>query len=106
MSNKTAGVKMHSQATKGKQSLDYTALWQLGAHKLRVKRRRDSYDFQSWARIERWDGSAWQEVATIPYSSMSEDSYYSRESIIRPTPAELQDEDMLLRLADMILGGE
>lgn len=91
--------------TKGKQSLDYRATWRLGGHTLRVRRKRDFYDFQSHAVIERHDGSAWQKVETIPGEGLSfsaGDSSVSNGT--RPNPAEIADEALLLRKAALILG--
>ncbi len=33
-------------------------------HTLRVRIRWNSHEFQSWGKIERWDGTEWREVAT------------------------------------------
>ena len=36
--------------------------------KLRVRIHRDFYDYQSYARVERWDGQRWAEVDHLPYN--------------------------------------
>ena len=59
---------------KGRQSWNYTriyvsgslAIGNLGEHKLRVTIKRDSLDAQSYARCDRWDGTKWQQVCSIP----------------------------------------
>lgn len=46
---------------------DYTHIFKWGPHRLRVKIHIDqSYDFQSRAHIERWNGEKWFEVASMP----------------------------------------
>ena len=51
----------------------------MNGHKLRIEIRRDGYKFQSWARLERWDGDKWRELATIPYGAMqTPDAQYGR----------------------------
>jgi len=37
-----------------------------GEYKLRVRIRRNAYDEQSYALVERWDGSKWHEVVKQP----------------------------------------
>jgi hypothetical protein len=39
--------------------------------RLRATVYRDSYDFQSSAQIERWDGARWQAVARIPMTLLT-----------------------------------
>lgn len=89
----------------GRSSLEYQALWQLGEHRLRVRRDRDAYAFQSSAIIERWNGEAWKQVESIPYEMMatSDDDSYVVKNAPRPLQAELADEAELLRLAGLIL---
>lgn len=41
-----------------------------GIHKLRIEICSDSYAFQCYARIERWDGSQWQEVEHVHHGNM------------------------------------
>lgn len=38
---------------------------------LRTTIRRNAYDEQSWSKVERWDGSRWQEVVSIPIEFLS-----------------------------------
>lgn len=99
------------KCARGKQSLELVSLWQVATgkatelpHKLRVRRVRDVYDFQSSACVERWDGVRWQELVALPFATMGADSYYGPESkTVRPTPAELADEAELMRLALLVL---
>lgn len=94
------------RCTHGQQSLEYRAIWQTGPHRMRVRRKRDFYDFQSFARIERWDGTHWCEVDSIPYAKMATcqaDCSSNTYDSSRPTQAELDDEAELIRLASLIL---
>jgi hypothetical protein len=102
---KTKPKLMDRKCSKGQQSLNMTAIWTMGSHRLRVQRKRDAYDFQSYAMIERWDGTKWHNVASIPFGMMAhggQDIYVSR-STARPNPSELEDETELLRLAALVL---
>lgn len=97
-------VMLDRKCTNGQQSLELVSIWNYGDHKLRIRRRRNAYDFQSWALVERWDGTKWQEVAQIPFAAMAcahEDSYVSKAA--RPNGAERTDEKELLRLAALVL---
>jgi hypothetical protein len=92
--------------THGQQSLEYRAIWQTGKHKMRVRRKRDFYDFQSYAIIERWNGEKWLSVESIPYREMTTgdgDSSSVIKDVARPVRAELADEEELIRLASLIL---
>lgn len=61
------------EATIAGQKFEYTNIVKVcvrlgirdSVHKLRVRISRDSYDFQSWARVERWDGKQWQLVHSL-----------------------------------------
>lgn len=60
--------------TRGGQSLDYAALWTVGStprRRARVIIKRDSYDGQSYARIDLWDGDKWNHVTSLPRSYMA-----------------------------------
>ena len=67
------------------QGFDYQELLTLNAHKLRILIHVDSsFKFQSSARIERYDGTAWQEVAHIaPASIASTPDFYGPGSTMR-----------------------
>lgn len=94
------------KCTRGNQSLELVSLWAHGTHKLRVRRKRDSYAFQSGALVERWDGTEWREVATLAFGAMNgvtSTMEFEASRKPRPTPSELADEKELLRLAEMVL---
>lgn len=55
---------------KGKQSVEYYEILIIESYKLRIKIKSDSYDFQSYAFIELWNGQEWKEVHKIHYASM------------------------------------
>jgi hypothetical protein len=102
----TQATLLNRDATRGQQDLLYKALWTVGDHRLRIRRRRNAYAFQSHAVVERWNGEEWRKVESIPYESMATsqgDSYVSRNTQ-RPNKAELDDERELLRRACLVLG--
>lgn len=100
----TTPTLLDRACSRGQQSLDYRAIWMLGEHKLCVRRKRDAYDFQSSATVDRWDGEKWHRVDSIHFSRMNTgqgDSYVSKDA--RPNRSELLDEEELLRLAALVL---
>ena len=40
-----------------------------GSSRIRVRIRRNAYDFQSWAIAELWDDTKWNQVVTLPFTS-------------------------------------
>lgn len=63
MASKT--TSLHVAIAKGSQDLKYTEIVRFGEHRLRIEMRADSYVAQSWAKVERWNGSEWAELYTI-----------------------------------------
>jgi len=61
-----------SEIGNGGQDVVFTEILALDdGTKLRVSIRSDSYAFQSYARVDRWDGAKWQRVHSIHYSQMA-----------------------------------
>lgn len=85
------------QCTKLQQGHRYTEVLALGPHKLRVDIRRDSYDFQSSAKIERWDGDQWREVHSLHYGAMATGRWAEVPS------AFADDRNTLIKVATTIL---
>ncbi len=89
--------------SQGTQSLEYTELVELRANTLQIKIKSDSYDFQSYAIIDRWDGRQWQRVASIGYGSMATKS--GLHYVPNPHNGMFEeDRDRLVEKARMILG--
>lgn len=63
------------------QSWHYTQLVKVGDTKFRIRLRRNAYDFQSYAVIERWNGEEWKEVLSRPIREMlcKDVHYYSEQ---------------------------
>lgn len=78
------------RAWKDRASVRYHEIREVGAggitHRLQISIAADSYNSQSVARIDRWDGQAWQPVATIPGVLMATNT-------IRPNYLVLWDDD-------------
>lgn len=57
----------------GRQSMDYVATWAMHGEAVRIRIRRDFYDFQSFAVAELFDpeGRKWNRVASLPFSQMA-----------------------------------
>lgn len=62
---------LSSRYWQGRQSWEYEELLEVGGHRLRVRIDCDSYDFQSSAVCERWDGNAWREVSRLAGQAMN-----------------------------------
>lgn len=117
-------VLLSRRAWRGQQSVEYHAIREvhdtppLGhdvvIHRLQIAIDADSYDVQSGARIQRWDGQTWQTVATIPYTLMEstkvEPNYnrlWNRDGGGLSPDGEAAiyaDEAELVRLAALVLG--
>lgn len=56
------------------QSVYYESLWEISCgdtkKKVKIEIRRNTYDFQSWARSSLFDGNKWNGVALIPCEHM------------------------------------
>ena len=90
----------------GGQDVDYVEVLQAGDHKLRVKIRSDAYAFQSYARVERWDGEKWQFLHGLGSSNMRTPT--GLYTVHRAVDGHLEtkfrkDRDELVRLAEAIL---
>lgn len=65
---------IESREFRGTQSRNLTRVVKTGqGHKLRIRIKRDSYDFQSYARIELWSETEgkWNFVNNIPHPEMA-----------------------------------
>lgn len=58
---------LNNETWAANQSWHDERLLELDAHVCRTTVRRNAYDAQSYARVERWDGSQWQSVCNIPF---------------------------------------
>lgn len=99
---------LHARAFKGHQSSEFSELvemqnhdvWPYERHRLQVSIDRDSYDFQSSAKISRWDGAEWKAVASIPYTEMrTGDIAYKRVPAEEDFEADRRD---LINLASLV----
>jgi hypothetical protein len=73
------------------------------SHKLRVIIKSDCYDFQSSARIQRWDGDKWHDVHFIGGSAMSSRMSYETKPGQRHISKDRQE---LVRVAALVLFDE
>ena len=87
---------------RGTQTVVYQELVQLLGSKLRVRIGSNAYRFQSFARVDRWDGAKWQEVWHIePESMATRDGLYVARDV---TAAEFErDRNTLLSYAERIV---
>lgn len=103
--------RMTQKAWHAEQSWYYEALWEASGEKLRLRIRRNTYDFQSYAIIEIYDPAQrkWNDLAAIPFANMASmaiNAYtrpedFERNHLIRNFEA---DENTLLNEARMVLG--
>lgn len=98
---------LHTEIGKGGQSADYTELLTLGTtdrtHRLRVTIRSDAYAFQSFARIDRFDGTLWHPLGSIHHARMHTRTglAYGRHALAEGDFA--ADRNALVNLARLIL---
>lgn len=80
---------LHKDITqdKGRQSLMGTYIVQDDDHKLKATIKRNAYDFQSYATVDRWNGEEWKRVVSFDilkleiahYSYLTNDPYWKTE---------------------------
>ena len=63
-------ISQGSQSVEYVEILDLPSVYQDQSAKLRIKIKSDSYKFQSFARVEKWDGDKWREVHSIHHGIM------------------------------------
>ncbi len=57
--------------SKGQHSVNYKEILKVDGVKLRIIIESDAYDFQSCARIQKWNGDEWHIIDSIHYSEMN-----------------------------------
>jgi len=74
-------------------------------HRLKVDIRSNSYDFQSHARVKRWDGEQWQLVHSLHHKEMK--TRHGMNSDFNPAGSNefAEDRNELIRVAKAIIGG-
>ena len=90
------------------QSWNYEWLGKAGSHSVRVVIRRNAYDDQSFAKVDRFDGSAWKTIVSkaITFCECVELSYTDKRkgATERATDLFIDDRESLLREARLLLG--
>jgi hypothetical protein len=98
---------LNKQIARGRQSLDYRETLEHKGKKVRVRIQSDSYDFQSYAIVELFDGGKWNQLDIIPFSEMetNEGLYYKvKDSNLSKYSYLFQkDRDKLIKLAQDVL---
>jgi hypothetical protein len=91
------------ELSKGRQSLNYQEIVKIGDDKVRIRIKSDSYDFQSYARIEVWGNeNKWNNIHNIPFANMATppELYYHSNANKRSFKV---DRDKLIDVATSIL---
>ena len=96
-------IKVSESVNKSGQSVVYGEVLRVDDHMLRFAIKSDAYDFQCYARVERWSGSEWKNVHSIHHASMQ--TAGSLAYLPRPATASAfaTDRDELLRVALAII---
>jgi len=92
------------QIAQGRQSINFTEVIEFDGHKLRISIKSDSYNFQSYARISRWNGEEWKQVHFIHFSEMKTPSglcYQPNEKC--DYKHFINDRDQLIKVAKEII---
>jgi hypothetical protein len=69
MNMPTGSDKIAEQTYNHSQSWNYDLIVVSSGVRYRVEIRRNAYDFQSWAKVSRWDGTKWHPVYNEPIES-------------------------------------
>ncbi len=75
------GMMISDRTWKGHQSWNREVIENVGGRRIRFSIKVDSYDFQSWARAEVWNGDKWNVIHSIAgqeIKSFKKVSYVSR----------------------------
>lgn len=83
MRTKPIAEPIHVEIAKGQQDFVYTGFFRTeDGLKVRIRIKRDSYAFQSYAIAEVWSitDARWNEVASIHYSKMVPSDAYGKQS--------------------------
>lgn len=99
------------KVSRSRQALNYLEILKMGGKKFRIKIKRDSYAFQSHAKISVWkpDKDEWSLVYSIPYSEMNTSGglhhkYEGADLKDYSVKSEFKkDREELIRLADEIV---
>lgn len=95
---------LKSEVGRARSNVDYTEVMKWNEHKLRVRIRRNSYDFQSHALIERWNGEEWKGVDSIHFSKMQTPEYLNERDSDEVLKAHFsKDTSKLISLAMEVL---
>lgn len=99
---------IQEKINKGSQSLNYSAIYKLEkSKKVQILIKRDSYDRQSYAKIELFDGAKWNYLASLNWNETSSQEifYQTAPDDLRTQEIEMIAEDVLalLDLASEIL---
>lgn len=97
---------LYQETATGQQNVTYKAVYLFGGSKLRIDILRDSYAFQSHAKIERFDGDRWQFLESIHYSHMSSKRDQDKTRTSWEIADHQRDIDRLLAFAALILESE
>jgi len=94
------------QIALGRQSVVYMEILNVDDHKLKVSIKSDSYEFQSYARISRWNGEKWVNVYSIHFNKMKTThgliSYSERNEVCNSRHFQ-EDRDQLIKVAKEII---
>jgi hypothetical protein len=92
----------------GRQDLNYKEIAEIAGHKVRVRIKSDSYDFQSYAIVEVFSELKWNQVDFIHFSQMNtpEGLYYKVDRNGELSTSEChfkKDRDALIKIASEVL---
>ena len=77
-------MRTKTRVWRADQSWHYEMVWEIDGHKLRTTVRRNAYDAQSSAKVDRWDGEKWQNVVrrTIEEMGSVQDISYVQGGVV------------------------
>lgn len=105
MNKRKKPIILQTDLHQSQQSWFHTQVFKVGDTKLRTRICRNAYDFQSYAKVERWNGEEWKEVATRPISELlCKDVGYYEQTLTAEQKGFFEfDAEVLLNLAIAII---
>jgi hypothetical protein len=96
--NNSSEKLIQEKLSNGHGSLNYGGIYKLDRNiKVNVLIRRDHLDSQSYAKINLFDGTKWNYLASLNWTESS-----SRELFYQTTPEEIRDQDIEMIAEDVV----
>lgn len=108
---KTEIMEILENLYNGRQSVVFEGICKITKEKINKKIRilikKDSYDFQSYAKIQYWDGSEWKHVTSLDWNKTKSKELFHNKNVDELTTLErshiTSDKNELIKIAEEII---